>query len=78
MNFYQELSRRLYDWQSASSKADTYSAIGEILAWAKNPDGSGFTLRPPQIRALETYWYLRLVEGTPHIRRRKNLNEAGK
>jgi type III restriction enzyme len=24
-------------------------------------------LRPPQLRALETYWYLRLVERTPHI-----------
>jgi len=24
-------------------------------------------LRPPQIRALETYWYLRLCEETPHI-----------
>ena len=24
-------------------------------------------LRAPQLRALETYWYLRLVEGTPHV-----------
>ena len=24
-------------------------------------------MRPPQIRALETYWYLRLCEETPHI-----------
>lgn len=24
-------------------------------------------LRRPQLRALETYWYVRLVEGTPHI-----------
>ncbi len=24
-------------------------------------------LRRPQLRALETYWYLRRVQGTPHI-----------
>ncbi|MBW2168275.1 MAG: hypothetical protein JRG69_03270, partial [Deltaproteobacteria bacterium] len=24
-------------------------------------------LRTPQIHALETYWYLRLLEKTPHI-----------
>ena len=24
-------------------------------------------LRPPQLRALEAYWYLRLVKNTPHI-----------
>jgi type III restriction enzyme len=24
-------------------------------------------LRQAQLRALETYWYLRLVEGTPHV-----------
>jgi type III restriction enzyme len=24
-------------------------------------------LRVPQLRALETYWYLRLVEGTPDV-----------
>ncbi|HXQ34224.1 MAG TPA: DEAD/DEAH box helicase family protein, partial [Anaerolineales bacterium] len=30
-------------------------------------DVPNFRLRAPQIRALETYWYLRLVEKTPHI-----------
>ena len=25
------------------------------------------TSGPPKLRAVETYWYLRLVEGTPHI-----------
>ena len=37
------------------------------MEWAENPDGSGFKLRVSQIRALETYWYLRLQLGTPHI-----------
>ena len=41
--------------------------LAEILAWATTPDGSGWQLRPPQLRALEVYWYLRLVEKTPRI-----------
>ena len=52
---------------SAGYPHPDYPAIGEILEWAANPEGAGFRLRVPQVRALETYWYLRLVEGTPHI-----------
>ena len=46
---------------------DTYPAVAEILEWAAEPDVPNFRLRKPQLRALETYWYLRLVENTPHI-----------
>lgn len=63
---YQELSLKVSDWRKANYNSE-YSTIAEVLEWASNPDGSGFKLRPPQIRALETYWYLRLVENTPHI-----------
>ena len=41
--------------------------------WTRGPDGSlsrvriAPLLRAAQFRAVETYWYLRLVEGTPHI-----------
>lgn len=66
-NPYHVLSEKVSGWRTANYPTDGYPAIHEILAWIHNPDGSGFTLRPPQIRALETYWYLRLVEGTPHI-----------
>jgi hypothetical protein len=32
------------------------------------PESEGLRyLRQAQLRALETYWYLRLVEGTPHV-----------
>ncbi|MDI6765446.1 MAG: DEAD/DEAH box helicase family protein [Bacteroidota bacterium] len=63
---YQELALKVSDWRKANYNSE-YSTIAEILEWASNPDGSGFKLRPPQIRALETYWYLRLIEDTPHI-----------
>jgi hypothetical protein len=42
--------------------------MGEIFEWARDPEtGVLRFLRKPQLRALETYWYLRLVEDTPHI-----------
>jgi hypothetical protein len=46
---------------------ERFPTVGEILTWASEPDGAGFRLRAPQVRALEVYWYLRLVEGTPKI-----------
>jgi hypothetical protein len=54
-------------WRRDDFPQEDFSAIGEILTWAADPDGAGFRLRPPQIRALEIYWYLRLVERTPKI-----------
>jgi type III restriction enzyme len=63
---YQVLAEKILDWKRSNYHTE-YSTIAEILDWADNPDGSGFKLRPPQIRALETYWYLRLIEETPHI-----------
>lgn len=63
---YQALAPKVADWKNSNYTSE-YSTISEILDWATNPDGSGFKLRPPQIRALETYWCLRLTEKTPHI-----------
>ncbi|MGH2454820.1 MAG: DEAD/DEAH box helicase family protein [Candidatus Limnocylindria bacterium] len=61
------LAERVTGWRTAAYAHDSYPAVGEILAYARNEDGSSRYLREPQIRALETYWYLRLVEGTPRI-----------
>lgn len=48
--------------------SDDYPAIGELFDWAQDDEtGHLRYLRPPQLRALEVYWYLRLAEGTPHI-----------
>src|SRR3989338_6725298 len=48
-----------------------YSSLSEILEWQKiNGKTAGFSLRylrQPQLEALETYWYLRVVMKTPHI-----------
>ncbi len=55
-------------WRERGYSAPGYETIAEILEWAGDPDtGSPRFLRRPQLRALETYWYLRLVEGTPRI-----------
>lgn len=66
-NLYQQLSEQVNVWRGKKYPAEQFPTISEILEWAKNPDGSGFQLRPPQVRALETYWHLRLNEKTPHI-----------
>ena len=67
MHLYQALAQRVDQWRTQGYPHPDYPVIGEILEWAANPEGAGFRLRLPQVRALETYWYLRLVEGTPHI-----------
>ena len=68
MHLYQVLAQRVAGWREQGYPHNAYPAIAEILEWAANPEGSGFCLRRPQVRALETYWYLRLVENTPRIR----------
>lgn len=61
------LAERVAGWRSAGYPHDTYPSIAEILQYARHEDGSPRYLREPQIRALETYWFLRMVEGTPTI-----------
>ncbi|MBA3570840.1 MAG: restriction endonuclease subunit R, partial [Pyrinomonadaceae bacterium] len=67
MQLYEALSEHVTEWSKRAYPHAEYSTISEILSWAANPDGEGFQLRTPQLRALETYWYLRLVEGTPRV-----------
>ncbi len=67
MQLYEALAKKLTEWREDEYKHDDYPAIAEILEWARLPDVPAFRLRAPQLRALETYWYLRLVEKTPHI-----------
>ena len=66
-SLYEVLAARVGEWRKQGYPHADYPTMAEILEWAADPEGSGFRLRPPQVRALETYWYLRLVEGTPHI-----------
>jgi type III restriction enzyme len=67
MQLYEVLARRVDGWRDRHYPSPEHDAIGEILEWAAAPETAGFRLRPPQLRALETYWYLRLIEKTPHI-----------
>jgi type III restriction enzyme len=67
VHLYQALAARVDPWRATDYPCPDYPAIGEILEFAAKPEGAGFRLRLPQVRALETYWYLRLVTGTPHI-----------
>src|SRR3990172_11739839 len=68
MHLNKQIASRVDAWRAGGYSVSDYPAIAEIFDWARDPDtGIPRFLRTPQIRALETYWYLRLVEGTPHI-----------
>ena len=72
---HEELAGRVDEWR-ASQYSSAYPAIAEILEFAIEDERAGRPfpssgslrhLRTAQLRALETYWYLRLVERTPRI-----------
>jgi type III restriction enzyme len=71
-----KLSERIADWRRDGYRHDAFPAASEILQFAVDGEeldapfpqsGNLRYLRVPQLRALETYWYLRLVENTPHV-----------
>jgi len=67
MLLYESLKSKVSQWRSANYESD-YSAIGEILDYNCDPETQNLRyLRKAQFEALETYWYLRLKENTPHI-----------
>ena len=67
-HLYELIQRNVAAWREGGYQTEDYPAIAEILDYATLPQGGGLRfLRKAQLRALETYWYLRLVEGTPHI-----------
>src|SRR5574337_1164709 len=67
-HLYQRLAQRVDQWRAAGYLVKPYPALAEILEWAREGETETLRcLRRPQLQALETYWYLRLVEGTPHI-----------
>lgn len=65
---YQVLATKTEQWRKAGYPCEEYPVIREILDYQTDPEtGSLRYLRMPQLRALEVYWYLRLIEGTPHV-----------
>jgi hypothetical protein len=68
MELPQRIGEKVAEWRTTGYPHGDYPAIAEILEWLAGRDrGEPPFLRSPQVLALETYWYLRLVEGTPRI-----------
>ncbi len=67
MSLYNVLKSKVLEWRRDNYRSD-YPPISEILDFNLDPKtGNLRFLRKAQFEALETYWYLRLVEGTSHI-----------
>jgi hypothetical protein len=67
-HLYEAIRDRVDAWRLAHYPCADYPAIGEVLEYAVLPESDNLRfLRRPQLRALETYWYLRLIEGSPRI-----------
>lgn len=70
MTLHERLAAKVDAWRAAHYPCDAFPAISEILEFAAALDdehGMVRFLRTPQLRALETYWYLRVVSSTPHV-----------
>ncbi len=64
---HQILASDVQEWRESGYQGE-FSTIAEILEYQIESEiGSLRFLRNPQINALETYWYLRLVKKTPHV-----------
>ncbi len=68
-HLFQALTVRVDEWRKARYECPDFPAIGEILDFALEDPATDQLryLRRAQFRALETYWYLRLVLNTPRI-----------
>lgn len=62
LSFPKTLKDKVTEWRT-SNYPSQYSAIGEILNYASEQS----FLRKAQFEALETYWYLRLIENTAKV-----------
>ena len=68
---YKVLAVKVAEWKSAGYPCPDYPVIAEILKYQIIADEEVAPqlrfIRAPQLKALETYWYLRLIEKTPKI-----------
>ena len=68
ISLHEHLAGLVDRWRMVGYPFEPFPAISEILDWCAGAESGGVHfLRRPQLRALETYWYLRLVKNTPHI-----------
>ncbi|MDP2785204.1 MAG: DEAD/DEAH box helicase family protein [Sulfurimicrobium sp.] len=68
-SLFQSLAIQVDEWRQGKYPCIDYPSIREILEFAVEDEHTGQLryLRRAQFRALETYWYLRLVLNTPKI-----------
>lgn len=68
-SLFQTLAIDVAQWRQTKYVCDRYPSIREILEFAVEDEHTGQLryLRKAQFRALETYWFLRLVLNTPTI-----------
>lgn len=68
-HLHKVLAERVALWREEGYACEQYPAISEILTFAvdEERDNQLRYLRAAQFRALETYWYLRLLLDTPKI-----------
>ncbi len=64
---HQYLSAKVDSWREAGFPCEEFPAVAEILRFQTLDSGAPRFLRLPQLRALETYWFLRLIEKTPRV-----------
>ena len=69
-SFLGNIKERVQRWRNDGYTCE-FPAIAEILSYSLEENGEGEKalkyLRRAQFEALETYWYLRLIENTPHV-----------
>ncbi len=68
-HLHSALAEQVDTWRTGNYYSEDYPSIAEILNHAIEDDETGQLryLRKAQFRALETYWYLRLILNTPSI-----------
>lgn len=67
MTLHSILKSKVLEWRGNNYQSD-YPTISEIMDFNLDPETENLHfLRKAQFEALETYWYLRLIEKTPHI-----------
>lgn len=64
---YEILREKVNQWREGGYECKEYPAIAEVLEYSLDENRQPHYLRRPQFHSLETYWYLRLIEETPHI-----------
>jgi len=67
MHLHEQIQQQVATWRQGGYTCPAHPAIVDILHYAVPPEENGARrfLRGAQLRALETYWYLRLIEQTP-------------